>query len=120
MPFTFGAVAESNCPINLAGVTTLRIDSNLSVYNLPQSGILASVPFTAKFGETLDYYDSSNNFPVLVSDHDINNLRLRLLDQHDNPLSDWLDQDALLNSYEAPYQLPSWRVHLEIENILAG
>ena len=120
MPFTFGAVSESNCPINLSGVTTLRIDSNLAVYNLPQSGILASIPFTARFGETLDYYDSSNSFPVLVSDHDINHIQLRLLDQDDNPLSDWLDQGALLSQFEAPYQLPPWRVHLEIENILVG
>jgi len=117
-PDVLEVLSTSNFPINLSGVNQIKVDSNLSVYNLPPSGVLCALPFQANYGEMFHYYDTDGSQPVFVSDHHIQTIEIKLLDQFDNSLSRWIPTPTgNYASFYYKFQLPTWRVHLTIETL---
>lgn len=86
---------------------------------MPTSGILAGLPFTADYGTMFNYYDTDGSQPVLVMDHSLQTISIRLCDQFDEDLDNWIvsPTGAYSDFYKRYFSVPPWRIHLVIETI---
>lgn len=115
------SLAKSNFPINLESVTQILVDSDMSVFNLPPSGILAGVPVTAEYGALINYHDTDGSESLTVSDHNLNSITIRLLDQDGNDLYRRVPDSTgtYKDIYDQYYSVPTWNLTLVIEAMIA-
>lgn len=76
----------STIPIDISGPSRIHVNSNLSLFTVPQSGRLGTVPVNVDYGELLSYFDESGTEPSLCSDMHLTRLTLHLTDQDNNEL----------------------------------
>lgn len=81
-----GYVWASTIPIDISGPSRIHVNSNLSLFTVPQSGRLGTVPVDVDYGELLSYFDESGTEPSLCSDMHLTRLTLHLTDQDNNEL----------------------------------
>ena len=111
-------LSQSQVPINLTGATQIQLWTNLSVYNIPGSGRLASIPMSVNYNELLQYEDQSGAQPRLISDGNIQSIRICLKDEHSVPLADqYLPSAFGPGTYEHDNFSPPWEVVLSIERV---
>lgn len=107
----------SQVPINLTGATQIQLWTNLSVYNIPPNGKLAAIPMSADYGQQMQYQDQLGQ-AVLVSNNNIQSIRICLKDEHAVPLADtYLPNTALPGSYEYDNFSPPWEIILSLERV---
>lgn len=85
-----GTFSESNQPVNFSGPTQINLETNLSLFNVPISNRLISIPVDVNYGEYLRYIDQSSS-PVLVLDHVVHVLTIKLTDQNGDELDTYDD-----------------------------
>jgi len=108
----------SQVPINLTGATQIQLWTNLSVYNIPGSGRLASIPMSVNYNELLQYEDQSGAQPRLISDGNIQSIRICLRDEHSVPLAnEYIPTTFGPGTYEYDNFCPPWEVVLSIERV---
>jgi len=77
-----GTYLNSTQPPNLAGPREIQIWTNLGVWNLPQCGLLAALPITCDYGGLITYYNTNDNAPSIITDHQIRFLEIHLKDEN--------------------------------------
>lgn len=95
------ALTTSTIPINLLGPSHINVNTNLSLYTLPISGCLASLPITGSYGSLISYRDLDGQQPILVTHSELQNLHITLADEN----------NVTLEGYE---DIP-WRIILSLE-----
>lgn len=80
------SVEVSSIPVRMSGPSRIHVISNLSLYTIPNSGRLATVPVTVEYGELLNYFDESGTQPSLCMDQHLNRIELELTDENGDPL----------------------------------
>lgn len=90
-PPLFNFVSESPQPVQLSGPTRIHVNTNLSLYTVPTSGRLGTVPVTVDYGELLSYFDESGTEPSLCMEQHIDHLDIKLTDENNNPLEGYED-----------------------------
>ena len=101
--YTGTGITASTVPINLLGPSQINVNSNLSLYTLPISGCLASLPITGSYGSLLSFRDLDGQQPMLVTHSELQNLHITLADENNTTLEGYED-------------IP-WRLILSIELI---
>lgn len=86
-----GTFSESTQPVNFSGPTHINVDSNLSLFNVPISGRLASIPIDKSYGECIQYVDQSGIIPTQILDHQVSLLTMKLTDQDGEELDTYND-----------------------------
>ena len=76
-----GTMKSSSQPVNFTTVAVINVDTNLSLYNAPVSGRLASIPVTGFYGDQIQYFDSSGSLPVLMMNHQLSTFEITLTNQ---------------------------------------
>lgn len=79
-------------PVRMSGPTRIHVHSNLSLFTLPPSGRLGSVPVNVTYGQMLHYADEARAQPSLCMDHHVSRIELHLTDQDNKELPATLDQ----------------------------
>jgi hypothetical protein len=78
-------------PIRLSGPSRIHVNTNLSLYTLPSSGRLGTVPVDVNYGELLSYFDNSAGEASLCMDHHLNRIEIHLVDQDNVDLTGFED-----------------------------
>ena len=89
--FTGTNQTASTIPINLMGPSRIHVNTNLSMYTLPLSGRLATVPISTTYGGYMSYRDLDGAQPIMITSSDIHNLQITLADEHNVTLEGYED-----------------------------
>lgn len=80
-------VTTSSQPINLSGPTCIHVNTDLPLFNIPQSGRLATIGVDVNYGELLLYFDESGSQPPLMTAQYIDTITIQLTDEYGDELT---------------------------------
>lgn len=89
--YTGTGISASTIPINLLGPSHINVNTNLSLYTLPISGCLASLPITGSYGSLISYRDLDGQQPMLVTHSELQNFHITLADENNTTLEGYED-----------------------------
>ena len=114
-----GYISESHYPIDLVTFTGIIMKTNLSIHQLPTSGILCHIPVPpdCSFGQRIFYYDHNCDDWSLVMDEQISRLHIQLLRQDGRPL-DTLTYAPNVTDTGYYTAVPPWTLTFKIVTVL--
>jgi hypothetical protein len=86
-----GSVITSEIPINLMGPSRIHVNTSLSMYTVPLSGRLATIPISTTYGGYMSYRDLDGQQPMMVTSSDFHSLVITLTDENNVTLEGYED-----------------------------
>ena len=74
-------ISASLQPIKLSGPSCIHVNTDLPLFNIPQSGRLATIGVNVCYGELLLYTDDSASQPPLLTSQYIDTISIQLTDE---------------------------------------
>lgn len=88
---TTGTFTESTIPVKFSGPQLINVDTDISLFNVPISTRLASIPVTCNYGDILQYVETSGMLPVFAVDHSLRSITITLNDEDNEELTCYED-----------------------------
>jgi hypothetical protein len=108
----YTAVTESVLPANVYGPQRIIVDTNLQLFNIPISGRLAVIPIQESYGQMIHYNNFASTYNHLCMDPHFQSIRIRLTDEHGEPLTGYDETPwDILISFE-PIDNPGFQYHV--------
>lgn len=82
----YTGVTESVLPAQLSGPRRIVVKTNLQLFNIPISGVLAHIPIRETYGQMIHFDNFSATTQHLCMDQHLQHIVIELTDEYDNPL----------------------------------
>ena len=88
---TYATVTASLQPINLMGPSRIHVNTNLSMYTVPLSGRLATIPISTNYGGFMSFRDLDGQQPMMITHNDLHSMTITLADENNVTLEGYED-----------------------------
>jgi hypothetical protein len=88
---TYPTVTKSTQPINLMGPSRIHVNTNLSMFTVPLSGRLATIPISTNYGGFMSFRDLDGAQPMMVTSSDLHSITVTLADENNVTLEGYED-----------------------------